>query len=79
MQCVMLQTLASVQHYNNLTIEQKKTNLISANSRLPTHADLRISTLMRECTAIIYALTEYEFLIFGSKHPTVRNKKIINP
>ena len=26
---------------------------------------------MRECTAIIYTLTEYEFLILGSKHPTI--------
>ena len=26
---------------------------------------------MRECTAIIYTLTEYDFLIIGSKHPTV--------
>ena len=26
---------------------------------------------MRECTAIIYTLTKYEFLILGSKHPTV--------
>ena len=26
---------------------------------------------MRECTVIIYTLTEYEFLILGSKHPTV--------
>ena len=40
-----------------------KTNLISANSRLFTQAELRLSTLMRECTAIIYTL--------GSKHPTV--------
>ena len=48
-----------------------KMNLISANSRLFTQAELRLSTLMRECTAIIYTLTEYEFLIFGSKHPTV--------
>ena len=46
-------------------------NLISANSRLFTQAELRLSTLMRECTAIIYTLTEYEFLILGSKHPTV--------
>ena len=46
-------------------------NLISANSRLFTPAELRLSTLMRECTAIIYTLTEYEFLILGSKHPTV--------
>ena len=46
-------------------------NLISANSRLFTQAELRLSTLMRECTAIIYTLTQYEFLILGSKHPTV--------
>ena len=46
-------------------------NLISANSRLFTQAELRLSTLMRECTAIMYTLTEYEFLILGSKHPTV--------
>ena len=45
--------------------------LISANSRLFTQAELRLSTLMREYTAIIYTLTEYEFLILGSKHPTV--------
>ena len=45
-------------------------NLISANSRLFTQAELRLSTLMRECTAIIYTPTEYEFLILGSKHPT---------
>ena len=48
-----------------------KMNLISANSRLFTQAELRLSTLMRECTATIYTLTEYEFLILGSKHPTV--------
>ena len=48
-----------------------KMNLISANSRLFTQAELRLSALMRECTAIIYTLTEYEFLILGSKHPTV--------
>ena len=40
-----------------------KTNLISANSRLLTQAELRLSTLMGECTAIFYTLTEYEFLI----------------
>ena len=44
-----------------------KMNLISANSRFFTQAELRLSTLMRECTAIIYILTEYEFLILGSK------------
>ena len=48
-----------------------KMNLISANSRLFTQAEVRLSTLMRECTALIYTLTEYEFLILGSKHPTV--------
>ena len=48
-----------------------KMNLILANSRLFTQAELRLTTLMRECTAIIYTLTEYEFLILGSKHPTV--------
>ena len=46
-------------------------NLISAYSRLFTQAELRLSTLMRECTAIIYTLTEYEFLILGSEHTTV--------
>ena len=48
-----------------------KMNLISAISRLFSQAELLLSTLMRECTAIIYTLTEYEFLILGSKHPTV--------
>ena len=35
----------------------KKTNLISANSRLVTQAELRLSTLMRESTAITNTLT----------------------
>ena len=48
-----------------------KMNLISANLRLFTQVEFRLSTFMRECTAIIYTLTEYEFLILGSKHPTV--------
>ena len=48
-----------------------KMDLISANFRLFTQAELRLSTLMRECTAIIHTLTEHEFLILGSKHPTV--------
>ena len=48
-----------------------KMSLISANSRLFTQAELRLSTLMRECTAITYTLTEYKFLILGSKHPTI--------
>ena len=45
--------------------------LISANSRIFTQAELRPSTLMRECIAITYTLTEYEFLILGSKHSTL--------
>ena len=34
-------------------------NLVSANSKLFTQAELRLSTLMREYTAITYILTEY--------------------
>ena len=49
----------------------KKMNLISANSRLFTQAELRLSTLLRKYTTIMYTFTEYEFLILGSKHPTV--------
>ena len=48
-----------------------KMNLISSNSILFTQTELRLSTLMRECTAKIYYLTESEFLILGSKHSTV--------
>ena len=48
-----------------------KMNLISANSRLFTQAELRLSAHMREGTATIYTLTEYEFLILESKHPAV--------
>ena len=48
-----------------------KTNLISANSRFFTQAELILSTLQGECTSFIYTLTEYEFLILGSKHPTI--------
>ena len=39
--------------------ETNKMNLISANSRLFTQTEVRLSTLMRECTAITYTLTEY--------------------
>ena len=41
--------------------ETNKINLISANSRLFTQAVLGFSTLMRECTAIIYTLTDVNF------------------
>ena len=48
-----------------------KMNLISAKSKVFTQAQIRLSTLFRECTAITYVLTEYEFFILGSKHPTI--------
>ena len=48
-----------------------KRNLISGNSRHFRREELRLSSLMRECRAIRNTLTEYAFLIFGSKHPTV--------
>ena len=41
---------------------ENKKNLISTNSRLVTPIEMRLSTLIREGSAIIYALTEYEFL-----------------
>ena len=48
-----------------------KMNLISPNSHLFTQAELRLSIFMRECTAIMYTLSGYDFLILRSKHPTV--------
>ena len=50
---------------------EKKMRLISANSRLFTPIEMRLSTLIRECSAIIFALTVYEFLITGSNHPII--------
>ena len=44
---------------------------ISVNSRSFTEAEIRLSTFMRECTAMIYTLTEFKFLTLGSKHPTI--------
>ena len=38
-----------------------KMNLISAKSRLITQAELKLSTLMRECTASVYTLRKYDF------------------
>ena len=46
-------------------------NVFSKKSRLFTQADLRLSTLVRESTAITHTLSEDEFLFFGSEHPTV--------
>ena len=45
--------------------------LVSANSRLFTPNEMRLSTLIRECSAISFALTEYEFLLTGSNQPIV--------
>ena len=50
---------------------ERKLKLVSANSRLFTPIEIRLSTLIRECSAIIFALTEYEFLLTGSNHPIV--------
>ena len=50
---------------------EKKMNPISANSRLFTPIEMRLSTLIRKNSAIIFALTEYEFLLAGSKHPRI--------
>ena len=50
---------------------ENKMNLISAISRLVAPIEIRLSTLIRECSAIIIALSEYEFLLTGSKHPII--------
>ena len=50
---------------------ERKMKLVSANSRLFTPIEMRLSTLIRECSAIIFALTQYEFLLTGSNHPIV--------
>ena len=55
-------------------------DLVSANSHLISTTELRLSTILRECLAIIYALSENEFLIQGSKHPIILyndHKKIL--
>ena len=45
--------------------------LVSAHSRLFSTTELRLSTILRECSAINYALCGYEFLVQGSKHPII--------
>ena len=45
--------------------------LVSENSLLFSSTELRLSTILRECSAIIYLLSEYEFLIQRSKHPII--------
>ena len=44
--------------------------LVTANSRLISTTELRLSTIL-ECSAIIYAHSEYEFLIQGCTHPVI--------
>ena len=58
---------ALLQAYNGTN----KMNLISAKSCLFAQAELRLSTLMRECTAMICTLRENEFFILGQFYPTV--------
>ena len=48
---------------------KRKKELVSANSRLFLTTEHRLPTILRECSAVIYALSEYEFLIQGSRHP----------
>ena len=48
-----------------------KKELVSANSRLFSTTELRLSTILRERSAIKYALSEYEFFIQGSEHPII--------
>ena len=48
-----------------------KMGLVSADSRLFSTTEHRLSAILRECSAIIYALSEYEFFIKGSKHPVI--------
>ena len=48
-----------------------KMELVSANSRRFATTELRLSTILRDCSAIINALSEYEFLIQGSKRPMI--------
>ena len=50
---------------------EKKMRLVSPNSRLFTPIEMQLSTLIRECSAIVIALTQYEFLVTGSNHPIV--------
>ena len=50
---------------------EKKMKLISTNSRLFSPIEKRLSILIREFSAITFALTEYEFLLTGSSHTIV--------
>ena len=67
----MHQTQASEQHYYEKHPTERKLKLVSANSRLFKPIEMRLSTLIRECSEIIFALTEFEVLLTGSNHPIV--------
>ena len=69
MLCAILRILELAQPYYNHRKLQKKSYLSKLN--LFTQAELRLAKLMRGYAAIIYLLTDYEFLILGSKHPIV--------
>ena len=56
---------------------KKNMNLISANFSLLTPIAIRLSTLIKKCSEVIFALTEYEFLLIGSKHRLYRFQLII--
>ena len=45
--------------------------LVSANSRLFSTTELSLSTILRECSAVIYPLSENELLNQGYKHPII--------
>ena len=48
---------------------EKKMRLISANSRLFTPIEMRLSTLIRECSAIIFRTHRIRILINRFKSP----------
>ena len=71
MLCVTLQKLELAQHFFNHKKNTNKTNHVSSKSRLFAQTEFKLSPILRECTAIISTLTEIDFFIVGSKHPTV--------
>ena len=61
-------TMALGLHYSKKN-KFRKMQLVTANFRLISTTELRLSTILFECLAIIYAPSDYEFLIQGSKRP----------
>ena len=62
--------MASELHFSRKISSEKK-ELFSANSRLFSTTELRLSIIFCECSAKIYALSEHEFLIRESQHPII--------